>query len=44
MGGLDANEIDWYHLIQEEYRNAGVDGTMVILSSKKDRPLDKRRI
>jgi hypothetical protein len=31
MDGLDANEIDWYHLIQEEYRNAGVDGTMVIL-------------
>lgn len=31
MAGLDANEVDWYRLIQEEYRDAGVDGTMVVL-------------
>ncbi|WP_232688483.1 hypothetical protein [Halobacterium zhouii] len=31
MAGLDANEVDWYRLIREEYRDAGVDGTMVVL-------------
>lgn len=31
MEGLDANEVDWYRLIREEYHSARVDGTMVVL-------------
>jgi hypothetical protein len=31
MAGLEANELDWYRLIEEEYSKAPIDGTMVVL-------------